>query len=302
MLWTSVKIFVVISQAVLGSVHVWVTLRGHNLLFVNQCLTIFYFCLCVCVCHLFSQQIIPPGGNTSFDVVFLARVVGNVENTLFINTSHHGVFTYQVQTWIKQFFYSIFVLSQVLLTYPFLSTSVWKVFGVGIPNPYRLRPFIGARVPVNSSFSPLIHIHNPYSEPLQVTWGMRLSDGYICMCLSYLLYAVRLTCHVCVCVAFPCSAPGCWDVLQWWGSTSGASHRATRRHWKIMGEFHVTASCLSFLSYISIWRQKLVTVSWDQVTHADLLPSGNSSVWDKGSDESQLLIERCRQPHGFHQN
>uniref|UniRef100_A0A3Q3W0C9 Uncharacterized protein n=1 Tax=Mola mola TaxID=94237 RepID=A0A3Q3W0C9_MOLML len=85
----------------------------------------------------FQNRIIAPGGNTSFDVVFLARVVGNVENTLFINTSHHGVFTYQV-------------------------------FGVGIPNPYRLRPFIGARVPVNSSFSPLIHIHNPYSEPLQV--------------------------------------------------------------------------------------------------------------------------------------
>ncbi|KAF7646763.1 hypothetical protein LDENG_00182760 [Lucifuga dentata] len=85
----------------------------------------------------FQNGIIPPGGNTSFDVVFLARVVGNVENTLFINTSHHGVFTYQV-------------------------------FGVGIPNPYRLRPFIGARVPVNSSFSPLINIHNPFSEPLQV--------------------------------------------------------------------------------------------------------------------------------------
>uniref|UniRef100_A0A3Q2VV07 Transmembrane protein 131 n=1 Tax=Haplochromis burtoni TaxID=8153 RepID=A0A3Q2VV07_HAPBU len=85
----------------------------------------------------FQNRIIPPGGNTSFDVVFLARVVGNVENTLFINTSHHGVFTYQV-------------------------------FGVGIPNPYRLRPFIGARVPVNSSFSPLINIHNPYGEPLQV--------------------------------------------------------------------------------------------------------------------------------------
>ncbi|MGH0159466.1 UNVERIFIED_CONTAM: hypothetical protein FKN15_074191 [Acipenser sinensis] len=84
----------------------------------------------------FQNRIIPPGGNTSFDVVFLARVVGNVENTLFINTSHHGVFTYQV-------------------------------FGVGIPNPYRLRPFIGARVPVNSSFSPLINIHNPHSEPLQ---------------------------------------------------------------------------------------------------------------------------------------
>ncbi|XP_037325757.2 transmembrane protein 131 isoform X2 [Pungitius pungitius] len=85
----------------------------------------------------FQNRIIPPGGNTSFDVVFLARVVGNVENTLFINTSQHGVFTYQV-------------------------------FGVGVPNPYRLRPFIGARVPVNSSFSPLINIHNPFSEPLQV--------------------------------------------------------------------------------------------------------------------------------------
>ncbi|XP_071064811.1 transmembrane protein 131 isoform X2 [Dasypus novemcinctus] len=85
----------------------------------------------------FQNRKILPGGNTSFDVVFLARVVGNVENTLFINTSNHGVFTYQV-------------------------------FGVGVPNPYRLRPFLGARVPVNSSFSPIISIHNPHSEPLQV--------------------------------------------------------------------------------------------------------------------------------------
>uniref|UniRef100_A0A8C4QRV2 Transmembrane protein 131 n=1 Tax=Eptatretus burgeri TaxID=7764 RepID=A0A8C4QRV2_EPTBU len=85
----------------------------------------------------FQNRVIPPGGNTSFDVVFLARVVGNVENTLFINTSRHGAFTYQV-------------------------------FGVGVPNPYRLRPFLGARVPVNSSFSPLINMHNPHSKPLQV--------------------------------------------------------------------------------------------------------------------------------------
>uniref|UniRef100_A0A6J0UZ79 Transmembrane protein 131 isoform X2 n=1 Tax=Pogona vitticeps TaxID=103695 RepID=A0A6J0UZ79_9SAUR len=85
----------------------------------------------------FQNRKILPGGNTSFDVVFLARMVGNVENTLFINTSNHGVFTYQV-------------------------------FGVGVPNPYRLRPFIGAKVPVNSSFSPIINIHNPHSEPLQV--------------------------------------------------------------------------------------------------------------------------------------
>ncbi|XP_036401411.1 transmembrane protein 131-like isoform X2 [Megalops cyprinoides] len=85
----------------------------------------------------FQNRVIPPGGNTSFDVVFLARVVGNVENTLFINTSHHGVFTYQV-------------------------------FGVGIPNPYRLRPFVGARVPVNGSASPHADVHGQHSEPLQV--------------------------------------------------------------------------------------------------------------------------------------
>lgn len=51
---------------------------------------------------LLCFQKILPGGNTSFDVVFLARMVGNVENTLFINTSNHGVFTYQVRV---QFWY-----------------------------------------------------------------------------------------------------------------------------------------------------------------------------------------------------
>ncbi|XP_078684163.1 transmembrane protein 131-like isoform X1 [Branchiostoma floridae x Branchiostoma belcheri] len=84
----------------------------------------------------FQQKLLPPGGNTSFDVVFLARMVGNVENTLFIQTNK-GTFPYQV-------------------------------FGVGVPNPYRLRPFLGARVPLNSSFSPVINMHNPHSEPLQV--------------------------------------------------------------------------------------------------------------------------------------
>lgn len=37
-------------------------------------------------------------------------------------------------------------------------------------------------------------------------------------------------------------------------------------------------------------------------THAHLLPSGDPSFWDKGGDESQLLVERRGQPHGFHQN
>lgn len=78
------------------------------------------------------------GANTTFDVVFLARHVGNVENTLYIHTKDGAVFKY-------------------------------NVFGVGTPNPYRVRPLVGARLPLNSSFSPLIHMHNPHSWPLQVT-------------------------------------------------------------------------------------------------------------------------------------
>lgn len=45
----------------------------------------------------FFLQFVPPGGNASFEVVFLARVVGNVENTLFINTVT-GTFSYQVSS------------------------------------------------------------------------------------------------------------------------------------------------------------------------------------------------------------
>ncbi|CAG5136464.1 unnamed protein product, partial [Candidula unifasciata] len=95
-------------------------------------------------CSFFQDKIVPPGGNTSFDVVFLARQVGNVENTLFIHTS--------------------------------IGSIRYQVFGVGIPNPYRLRPYLGARVPINSSFTPVIQIHNPYSTRLQVL-EMFASEG-----------------------------------------------------------------------------------------------------------------------------
>lgn len=119
--------------------------------------------------------------------------------------------------------------------------SALQVFGVGVPNPYRLRPFIGARVPVNSSFSPLINIHNPFSEPLQVTWtGCRCwretahtHDRFVFLCLDV--------------------APGCWDVLQWWGSASGASHRPTGRHCKVMGE-SVLLMCLYHVSSWGGWN------------------------------------------------
>ncbi|XP_054721293.1 transmembrane protein 131-like [Uloborus diversus] len=88
-------------------------------------------------CSFFQEKVIPPGGNTSFDVVLLAREEGPVEDTLFIHTS--------------------------------LGSFKFQVSAVGIRNPYRLRPFVGVRMPLNSSFSPIIYMHNPHSSTLQLT-------------------------------------------------------------------------------------------------------------------------------------
>ena len=40
--------------------------------------------------------------------------------------------------------------------------------GVGIPNSFRLKPILNARIPLNSSFTSLIRLHNPYNFSLQV--------------------------------------------------------------------------------------------------------------------------------------
>eukprot|EP00064_Thunnus_orientalis_P009864 superscaffoldBa00001278_g9890 len=44
----------------------------------------------------FHRRVIPPRGKTSFKLIFLPSEEGNVENTLFINTSAHGLLSYQV--------------------------------------------------------------------------------------------------------------------------------------------------------------------------------------------------------------
>lgn len=48
---------------------------------------------------------------------------------------------------------------------------------------------------------------------------------------------------------------------------------------------------------LSAWKSTL-----NSVTHAAFFPLGDSSIWDKGGYESQLLIKRCGQPHSVHQN
>ncbi|XP_044255531.1 transmembrane protein 131 [Tribolium madens] len=84
----------------------------------------------------FEDKKIPPLGNTTFNVVFLGREEGYVESNLFIHTTE-GHFKYNVK-------------------------------GLSIYSPYRLRPIVGIKLPINASFSPLIYMHNPHTQPIQI--------------------------------------------------------------------------------------------------------------------------------------
>lgn len=164
----------------------------------------------------------------------------------------------------------------LLVSYPL------QVFGVGIPNPYRLRPFIGARVPVNSSFSPLINIHNPHSEPLQVV-EMYSSGGDLHLELP--TGQQGGTHHLWVCIDQDNRG-----LLDYYPVTSTQLALELRQ---ILDQNGILIGQLldpwielnmSFLFFLPVWL------------------SGDSPVWDEGGDESQFLVERRRQPHGLHQN
>ena len=49
-------------------------------------------------CSVGCVQVVKAGDSTTFDVVFLARVIGAVQNTLYIHTSL-GTFDYKVRTY-----------------------------------------------------------------------------------------------------------------------------------------------------------------------------------------------------------
>ncbi|KAJ8676644.1 hypothetical protein QAD02_012431 [Eretmocerus hayati] len=84
----------------------------------------------------FQDKVIPPLGNTTISVVFLGREEGEIDSHLFIHTSQ-GTLKYQVK-------------------------------GVSVSSPYRLRPVVGVKLPINASFNPLIYMHNPHSDPMQI--------------------------------------------------------------------------------------------------------------------------------------
>lgn len=47
--------------------------------------------------------------------------------------------------------------------------SLIQVRGRGASNPYRLRPFVGARVPLNGTFVSAVQLHNPHASTLRIT-------------------------------------------------------------------------------------------------------------------------------------
>lgn len=44
-----------------------------------------------------------------------------------------------------------------------------QVQGIGVPNKFRLRSLLGARIPLNATYSPLISMYNPFNASLQVS-------------------------------------------------------------------------------------------------------------------------------------
>lgn len=129
---------------------------------------------------------------------------------------------------------------------------------------------------------------------------LKLFLAHTCFLRNYFpLQLCLLTCNTpntLLCV----STQGCRDVFQWWGSSSRAPHWSTRRHYKIMGEYHASA-CFSYLlleCYFSHHSQ--VTVSPPAFSFCPFI--GDSSIWNKGCHESQFFVKRRRQPHRFHQN
>ncbi|KAF1761647.1 hypothetical protein GCK72_009903 [Caenorhabditis remanei] len=96
----------------------------------------------------FEQFKLEPHGVTSLEVVFLPREIGKRSTTVQFYTSV-GLFTYKMQ-------------------------------GDCVSNPYRISPFTGFRLPMNSSISKPVTIFNPYAYTMRITEvGSSGGNGHI---------------------------------------------------------------------------------------------------------------------------
>lgn len=85
---------------------------------------------------LVQQTTLRPGGRLSLSIVFLPRIIGEVEGTVVVNTSA-GNFMYHVKA-------------------------------EGVANAYEVRPFLAAKVPTGTWYSPSISVYNPHDSILHV--------------------------------------------------------------------------------------------------------------------------------------
>jgi hypothetical protein len=95
---------------------------------------------------LFKASTLPPGGRLTISIVFLPRTIGHVEGTLVIQTSVGG-FLYQINA-------------------------------QGVANPYRLHPFLTAKLPTGQTYSPPIQVYNPHETTLQIK-EVYTSEGFL---------------------------------------------------------------------------------------------------------------------------
>ncbi|CAF4170376.1 unnamed protein product [Rotaria sp. Silwood2] len=85
----------------------------------------------------FKQNVLPPyGGKTSMNVYYLPRTIG-FTNSIFIIKTNRGNFYYNVS-------------------------------GIGKSNPFRLRPLLNARIPLNSTYEYTIQFYNPYNYSIDI--------------------------------------------------------------------------------------------------------------------------------------
>jgi len=89
-----------------------------------------------------GHAVIPPGGNGTFEVLFIPSAVAAMEQTIFMFYQSYDGGSPQ--------------------------TYKYQVMGDAIESPFRISPFVGAKIPLNSSYEPLLRIHNPESTPMQI--------------------------------------------------------------------------------------------------------------------------------------
>lgn len=102
-----------------------------------------------------------PLGNATFSVVFLGREEGRVSGYLYIQTSD-GILTCEVSC--REANSTTVSVDKNNLNDFFLL----QVKAIGVKSPYKLSPVIRVKLPLNATYTPLVHLHNPHNEDLQV--------------------------------------------------------------------------------------------------------------------------------------